>query len=140
MKKLTILILLFCGIISAQAQKTKADSIIGKWKYMGAMKSKSMIKIDPSKYHNAPATPKFEFIEFVKGSKTFSYNEKGKTTLKTTYKVSKDTVIIDKIKYQIKAVDKKNLTLYRCLYIVLINAEGKMEMVDEEQLSFIKIQ
>lgn len=137
MKHFALILVLFCGTISAQAQ-TKADSIIGKWKYMGAMKSKAMVKTE-TKYQNAPATPKFEFIEFAKG-KTCNYNEKGKPALKTTFTTSKDTVIIDKVKYQIKAVDSKNLTLFRSFYIVLVNEKGKMEKVDEEQLSFIRIQ
>lgn len=138
MKKIILLLFMFGGIISAQAQKTKSDSLIGKWKYMGAMKSKTILKTD-TKYQNSLPTPKFEFIEFAKGNKCI-YNEKGKPALKTAFTTSKDTVIIDKVKYLIKVVDKKNLTLYRSLYFVFLNAEGKMERVDEEQLSFIKVQ
>src|SRR5437667_139263 len=107
MKKIVLLLLIFCGIISAQAQKTKADSIIGKWKYMGAMKTKAVYKTDPAWYHESKATPKFEFIEFVKAKNTFNYNEKGKAAMKTSYSVSKDTVIVDKIKYQIKVINQK---------------------------------
>lgn len=135
MKKFVLLPILILFFLTGNSQ-TRADSLVGKWKYMGAMKTQSIMKTDASWYKNAKATPKFEIIEFnVKGKG--SYNEKTKKPIGFSYTVSHDTLLFGGIAYKIKSVDAKDLTLYRGYYIVT-DPDGRTTKVDDEQISFQK--
>jgi hypothetical protein len=135
MKKLIVLFFIFSAAL-AQAQKTRADSIIGKWKYMGASRSNAAYKMDASVYKEQLPTPKFEFVEFKKKGEC-TYNEKSGLAVHTVYKVNKHLLMLDGVEYEIRKVDGKNLMLYRSYYTVT-GADGKIMRVDEEQLHFTR--
>jgi hypothetical protein len=136
MKKLFFLCVMLCGFAILQAQ-TKADSLIGKWKYMGAMTSQSVYKADPKWYKPGKPTPKYEFVEFKAGGKCVR-NEKGGKPGNTGYKVNGNEITLDGITYKIKSMDAKNLLLYRGFYIIN-EANGKEKRIDDEQVSFIRV-
>ncbi|HEY6161792.1 MAG TPA: hypothetical protein VI112_11225 [Bacteroidia bacterium] len=136
MKRIFLLAILLCGFAALQAQ-TKADSVIGKWKYMGAMKSQAVYKTDPAWYKAGKVTPKYEFVEFKKGGKC-TRNERGGKPGSVPYTVKDSEIIFDGITYKIKSIDAKNMTLYRGFYIVT-DASGKQTRVDDEQISFTRV-
>jgi hypothetical protein len=135
MKKILLVLFTLAGGL-ALAQKTKADSILGKWKYMGAMKSQPAYRIDTSLYKNEGPTPKFEFIEFKKKG-ACTYNEKGKALVSTAYKVNKNLLLLEGVEYEIRSVNQKNLILFRDRY-VMKDEHGKTVRIDEEQLHFTR--
>jgi hypothetical protein len=133
-KPIILLFILVTGLVQAQ---TKADTLAGKWKYMGAMKTQSIYKTDPSWYKKSNATPKFEFVEFTKkGGCTIK--EKDKKASTAIYTLNKDELVFGGISYKIRSINAKDLTILRSYYIVT-GADGKETRVDEEQISFQKV-
>src|ERR1043166_3975923 len=100
-------ILLFSAVL-VKAQ-SKADTLAGKWKYMGAMKTQSIYKTDPSWYKKSNATPRFEYVEFTKkGGCTIKEKEKKAST--AIYTINKDELVFGGITYKIKSITEKDLT------------------------------
>jgi hypothetical protein len=130
---LTFITLLACP---ASYGQTKADSLAGQWKYMGAMESQAL-KSDPSWYKRSNPTPKFESVEFTKKGGC-TWKERDKKPVTAIYSISANELTFGGITYTIKSIDGKNLTLTRSYYIFR-NTGGKDVRVDEEQISFEKI-
>ena len=139
MKRLSFFCMLLFFLFSGMSKPVSVtNELIGKWKYMGAMKSQAVIKTDVSWYKPGKPTPKFEFIEFMAKKAMAVYNVKGGKPISLKYSVKEGDLIMGDITYKIKEVDLKKLTLTRSFYYVT-GADGKQDRIDEEQISFQKV-